>query len=120
MLGKHRERAVSAPAIGRHDMWARFNHWQAPRDDLDNAIAEAQRYGEEIVPEKRQEPGFRGMYSFVDRDAGKGVTVTLWDSEADLQASAAAAEKQRGAGIARTGGEIADVEHYEVVQFDLV
>lgn len=101
-------------------MWARFNHWQAPADDIDTAIAEVERYGEELKPQKRQEPGYRGMYSFVDRTTGKGVTVTLWDSQDDLRTSEAAAEQQRSAGVARTGGEVSGVERYEVVDHDLV
>jgi len=101
-------------------MWARFNHWQAPLHDLDTAIAEARRYGDELKPQKRQEPGFRGMYSFVDRQTGQGLTVTLWDSETDLQASAATADRQRKAGIARSGGDIGQIDSYEVLDVDLV
>ena len=101
-------------------MWARFNHWKLPSDDVDGAIAEDLRYLEEIRPQKRQEPGFRGMYTFVDREAGKGLTITLWDSEDALRASEEAAARQRDAGIDRTGGEIGDVESYEVIDADLV
>ena len=101
-------------------MWARFNHWQAPLDDLDNAIEQALKFGEEVKPQKRQEPGYRGLYSFVDRDTGKGVTITLWDSEDDLRASEAAAEQQRAEGTRRAGGEVAGVERFEVVDHDLV
>ena len=101
-------------------MWARFNHFQLPPDDVDAAVAEAQRYAEELKPQKRQERGFRGMYSFVDREAGKGLTITLWDSEDDLQASEEAAARQRGVGIGRTGGEEAGVDRYEVIDADLV
>ena len=101
-------------------MWARFNHFQLPVDDVDGAVAEAQKYAQEIKPQKRQEPGFRGMYSFVDRDAAKGLTITLWDSEEDLRASEETAARQRGVGIGRTGGEEAGVDRYEVIDIDLV
>lgn len=100
-------------------MWARFNHWQLPADDMDAAIAEAQKYVEELKPQKRQEPGYRGMYSFVDREAGRGITVTLWDGEDDLRASEGAAAQQRDAGVARAGGAQAGVDRFEVIDVDL-
>lgn len=101
-------------------MWARFNHWQAPVDEIDQAIEAFLEFGREIKPRKREEPGYRGLYAFVDRTTGRGVTITLWDSEDDMRASEAKAEQQRNEGTARAGGQVGDVERYEIVDVDLV
>lgn len=77
------------PHTGRHGLWARRDHWQTPLDDPATATAGARRFGEELKPQRRQEPGYRGRYSLVDRHTGRGPTMTLWDSEVDLPASAA-------------------------------
>jgi heme-degrading monooxygenase HmoA len=39
-----------------------------------------------ILPVARQQPGFKGMLLLNDRTTGKGVSITLWATEADMQA----------------------------------
>ena len=53
-------------------------------DKLDEA---GQLYRESILPEVRQLPGFKGRMVLGDRSTGKVVSLTLWESEADAQAS---------------------------------
>ena len=63
----------------------------------------------------RQAKGFRGNYLLVDRKSGKLVTMTLWETEADLQATTAAVNPVRQEG-ARLAGATAPpvVEVFEV------
>jgi len=42
---------------------------------------------EKVGPTLKQTKGFKGAYLIGDRSTGKGVTITLWDSEADLNAT---------------------------------
>lgn len=42
-----------------------------------------------LVPLLRAQPGFCGARLLTDADSGKGLMVTLWDSEAQLRASEA-------------------------------
>ena len=58
--------------------------------------------------------GFSRAYFLVDRQNGKGMSITLWTSEEALQASAAKADELRSRGAAAGGAEIESVEHYEV------
>jgi heme-degrading monooxygenase HmoA len=39
--------------------------------------------------------GFKGAYFLVDRKSGKEISITLWDTERNLQASSKAADQLR-------------------------
>ena len=41
---------------------------------------------ESIVPVSKQQPGFKGFLTLVDRRGGKLVLLTLWETEAALKA----------------------------------
>ncbi len=41
-----------------------------------------------VTPAAQREPGFNGMLTMNNRQAGKVVAITLWESEADMRASA--------------------------------
>ena len=47
---------------------------------------------ETVLPMMRQQKGFKNYISFVDRASGKAITVTLWETEVDRQASDQASE----------------------------
>jgi heme-degrading monooxygenase HmoA len=46
-----------------------------------------QMYRESILPEARQQRGFKGAMALLDRSTDKGMSITLWETEADAQAS---------------------------------
>jgi heme-degrading monooxygenase HmoA len=60
-----------------------------------------QIYRESILPEMRQQAGFQGVIALLDRSTDKGISITLWQTEADAQAS--------GAGSAFLQAQIAKV-----------
>ena len=39
-----------------------------------------------VAPACKQQKGFKGLYLLHDRKTAKGITITLWDTEADLTA----------------------------------
>ncbi len=55
-----------------------------------------------LLPAARQQPGFRGFLLLVDRAANRSLGITLWESEADLQASEGA-DGYYGAQMAKLG-----------------
>lgn len=61
-----------------------------------------------------QMDGFSHAYFMVDRASGKGMSITIWESEQALLASAAGADELRRRGSETGGGSIESVEHYEV------
>ena len=46
-----------------------------------------QLYREAVVPEHKKQHGSKGTMVLIDRATGKGISMTFWETEADLQAS---------------------------------
>ena len=95
-------------------MIAKVRTLEVSTDEIDTGIAYLRT---EMLPVAREVDGFRGMIGLVDRASGKAVTVTLWQTEAALEAS-----EQAGARLRRRGGappHQAVVERYEVALTEL-
>jgi heme-degrading monooxygenase HmoA len=58
--------------------------------------------------------GFSHAYFMVDRESGTSMSVTFWNSEDALLASAAKADELRKQGAEAGGSEIESVQHYEI------
>jgi len=43
-------------------------------------------WGDQVAPGLRQAKGFKGAYLVGDRETGKGVTITLWETKEDADA----------------------------------
>ena len=77
--------------------------------DIDGGLALLRDH---VVPQMQQQTGFRGLSAAGDRAAGVVTVLSVWDSQADLQASESAADKARGDAVRVMGGEVS-VERYE-------
>ena len=44
-------------------------------------------YRDSVVPAAKKQKGFKGGLLLTDRNTGKGISVSLWDTEADMKAS---------------------------------
>ena len=88
-------------------MWARVSTYRGDGDRLLEGFADVSEPLAGI-------DGFSHAYFMVDRDGGKGMSITIWHSEEALLASAAKADELRGRGAAAGGAEIESVEHYEI------
>lgn len=62
-----------------------------------------------------QMDGFKGAYFLMDRDGGKAMSVTMWETEAALSAGVEKANELRRQATAEGGGTIDSVDHYEIV-----
>ena len=73
-------------------------------------------FHEQALPAVQGQPGFQGVYLLVDYARGKLLALTLWESEAAMQASAAVAAPAREQVAQAIGAPVAPtVELYEVV-----
>jgi len=63
--------------------------------------------------------GNRGAFLLVDRKGGRGIGVTLWESEQAMVASREQAEQLRQRAAEQAGGEIESVVEYEVAVWDI-
>ena len=59
-------------------MFARITIVQGKIDKLDESI---KIYEDSIISAAKSQKGFQGAYLFTDRNTGKGISCTLWDSE---------------------------------------
>lgn len=50
---------------------------------IDEAIA---IYRDSVVPAAKQQKGCKGLYLLTDRNTGKGISITLWETETDMRA----------------------------------
>lgn len=82
---------------------------QTDVSDIDGALA---FFRDQVVPEMRQQKGFGGLSVAGDRAAGVVTVLSVWDSQADLEASESAANEARGDAARLLGGELS-VERYE-------
>lgn len=44
-------------------------------------------YKDSVVPAGKKQKGFKGALLLTDADGNKGLSITLWDTEADMNAS---------------------------------
>lgn len=91
-------------------MFARVNEFTGTSDQLDADLAQAQTISRRVDTT----PGSLGMYYLIDRQAGKALAITLWESEAALKASESRAAEIREESSRAAGTRIMGVGRYEV------
>ena len=65
-------------------MFARLTIVQVKPDKIDETT---KIYEKSVVPAAKSQKGYKGAYLLVDRKTGKGVSISLWDSEKDAIAN---------------------------------
>ncbi len=92
-------------------MFARVSNYQGSPNQVDEGIRTVR---EQILPRAAEIDGYKGAYFLVDRQSGRSVSITLWESEEAMRASEEAANQLRSESAQASGGEILSVERYEV------
>ena len=92
-------------------MHARVTHFKGDAAQIEQGIRVIK---DTIIPSAKKMAGFKAGYWVVDRKAGKGFGITIFESEAAMRASEDAAKQSREQAAA-TGTQITGVERYEVV-----
>ncbi|QTG80139.1 hypothetical protein [Arthrobacter crystallopoietes] len=69
---------------------------------------------DDVVKKVQEIPGFKGIYFLNSKEAGKALSITLWETEEAMSASREAANKIRTELSAAEKRDILDVEEYEV------
>ena len=97
---------------GSRGMFARMFTIEGRRDQL----ADFTRAGaEKVLPALRRLDGFEGLLVLTQRRSGKILVVTLWESEEAMCGGEEASYWFRAFGAEAAGGEVTNVERYEVV-----
>ncbi len=92
-------------------MFARIGTWQGTEDELDRWVIRARDH---VKPSLEQDAGLTAAYWLVDRDGGKGLIITLWESEAAMHASEQSRLRRQSATTAATNARVT-TDRYEVV-----
>lgn len=98
-------------------MHARMFAFEGSPEEIDAAVALAR---EEILAIERQMPGFRGLILLSDKEAGKLVSLSLWESQEQMQQSEASARMLTRVGAQSIGGKRVAAEPFDVALLDLV
>jgi heme-degrading monooxygenase HmoA len=94
-------------------MFARATFGEAPPERVDEMILEVM---EHVLPAVRMQDGFKGGMILVERESGKVLTVSLWESEQAMDATEDAAHWFRVFSAEAAAGRLETVvEKYEVV-----
>jgi hypothetical protein len=102
--------------MGGQKVFARVNFLRTTPE----RIADVASVVRDVVhPGIRDETGYVGYVVLGDRETGKALGVTLWQSEADRERSDEKARQIRPRVEQATGGTMQSVERYEVLFFDV-
>jgi heme-degrading monooxygenase HmoA len=95
-------------------MYARVSTYRATAERSNDAASAFQ----DSIDRISEMEGIRDAYLLVDRDSGKAMTMTLWESEDTMHASSDAADRVRSDAAQAFGGSIESVETYEVAMHE--
>src|SRR2546421_10492694 len=99
-------------------MHARTGTIHASPDKIDDVLRQVEQ---ETVPRYRDQSGYKGFTLLADRQSGKMIGVSFWESESDLEASDELGKQARES-AAQTGEGSGDTvrEVFEVLFDDMV
>jgi heme-degrading monooxygenase HmoA len=97
-------------------MYARVSSYEggAP-DHLEETVRKGR---EEILPAARRLDGFAGAIALLDRRSGRHMVISLWDTEAAMDASEQVGEQLRQRQLTE-GEQVSAVDRYEVAMLEL-
>jgi heme-degrading monooxygenase HmoA len=93
-------------------MHARVSTIQGAPGKVDDVARQVQ---EQTLPRLQKVEGFEGFVALGDRQSGKLIGVSFWESEEALRASDETASSVRSAAAETADGIVAGVEEYEVL-----
>lgn len=97
-------------------MFARVTVVQGSPDKIEAGI---DAFNSQVLPTVKAIDGYRAAFLLIDRSSGKGMGITLWESEDARRRAAEAVEEARRATIETMGGSVPPVEEYDVAASDL-
>jgi hypothetical protein len=74
---------------------------------------------EQVLPLLQQQDGFTGFIAIGDRQSGKLIGLSFWESGQAMQASEEVGDRTRSGTAEAISDMIADVERYEVGLFEM-
>ena len=91
-------------------VFARVAMYEVPAESISDAAERFQRAIDQI----RTMTGFAGAHLLVSTDSGRVLTMTLWESRAEMEASRVMASRLRSEAVGALGGSVVNADEYEV------
>ncbi len=98
-------------------MHARVSSYQSPPEQVTDAAVDHVKAN--LLPRVLEMDGNRGAIFLMDRETGKTMTITLWDSEEAMRASEEKANQVRGDAAQTTSASIGSIERFEAPVVEL-
>ena len=92
-------------------MFVRIGSWQGTPAEIEQWVERGRDF---VKPILQQEAGLKAAYWMVDREGGKALIFTLWESEEAMLAGEEARLKRQSTMTAHTGARVM-TSRYEVV-----
>jgi hypothetical protein len=96
-------------------MYARVTPVEGSPEKVEDGI---HAFKDKILPTVQGVSGYKGSFLMVDRSSGKGIGISLWESEDARRAAGEAVASAREATIQAMGGTVPPVQEYEVAVSD--
>jgi heme-degrading monooxygenase HmoA len=96
---------------GGSDVFARVSTFRGDPAQIDQGINYIR---ESVLPSVRPDERLEGFYHLVDRQSGKAISITLWESEEAMRATEEEANELRAEIANAANATIESVETYEV------
>lgn len=93
-------------------MHARVTPVAVQPDKVDEIVATTDS---EIIPEMKDDPGFKGFYVLGDRSTGESLVITMWETEDDEQTSRPKVGQRFGVLMDYLAGQPEPSRTYEVI-----
>jgi heme-degrading monooxygenase HmoA len=97
-------------------MHARMTTMEGSSERLDEGLRQIR---DDVLPQLQQQDGFKGFVVFDNRQNGKLIGFSLWESEQAMQASEEVGDRTRRESAEVMDDTIAGVERYEVALFEV-
>jgi heme-degrading monooxygenase HmoA len=107
---------VGSVGKGGRAVHARVSILEGSPDLIDESLRQAR---EVVLPRAKHIDGFKGLIALGDRQSGKTLGITFWESEEAMRASEEEANRVRSESAEASGEQIAGVERYEVGLFEV-
>ena len=96
-------------------MYARVTVVQGSPDKIERGI---ETFNREVLPTVKAVAGYKAAFLLADRKSGKGIGITLWESDEARQQGGRVVDQARAATITAMGGNVPPVEEFDVVASD--
>ena len=97
-------------------MFARVTVVQVSSEKIELGV---ESFSSQVLPAAKAVDGYKTAFLLADRNTGKCIGITVWDSEDARRRGGEALDAARAATIEAMGGTVPPVEEFEVVVSDL-